>query len=122
MNTKKILIVSSDRDLTGIIKISALTLTKLNSQVSIEEASSFEKAVENSKAVNLNLIIVDNDEEIINTIELISQIRNDISSKNKKIICLYSGSINRDEVFKAGCDSIMTKEEFKRVVNNVLVF
>lgn len=122
MNTRKILIVSSDRDITGIIKISAMTLTKLNCQVSIEETSVFESAVEKSKAVNLDLIIIDDDMGNDDSVKLITQIREDINSKNKKIIFLYSGSINRDEVFKAGCDSIMSKEEFKRVVNNVLVF
>ncbi|MEO8210401.1 MAG: response regulator [bacterium] len=122
MNTKSILLISSDKDLTEVIKISALTLTKLNCQMSIEETTDFKKALENSKAVNLDLIIIDNDLENIDSIKLIGEIRIELNSKNKKIICLYSNSINRDEVFKAGCDSIMSKEEFRRVVNNVLVF
>jgi DNA-binding response OmpR family regulator len=122
MNTRKILIVSSDKDLTGIIKISALTLTKLNCQVSVEETSEFESAAEMSRAVNLDLIIIDNDFDKKETVNLISRIRQNINSKTKKIICLYTGAINREEIFKAGCDSIMTKDEFKRVVNNVLVF
>ena len=61
MNTRKILVISSDKDLINIIKISALTLTKLNCQVSIEEVSEFENAVKSSSAVNLDLIITDND-------------------------------------------------------------
>jgi CheY-like chemotaxis protein len=122
LNTRKILVISSDKDLTGVIKISALTLTKLNCQVSIEEAADSVSALKNSSAVNLDLIIIDNDLSEIDTLKLLTEIRKNSLSKNKKIICLYTGSVNRDEVFKAGCDSIMSKEEFKRVVNNVLVF
>ena len=122
MNTRKILVVSSDKDLISIIKISALTLTKLNCQVSIEDTCKSDDAVEKSKEVNIDLIIIDDEIENIITDKLITHIRSDINSINKKIICLYSGSINRDEIFKAGCDSIMSKEEFKRVVNNILVF
>lgn len=122
MNTRKILIISSDKDLISIIKISALTLTKLNCQVSIEEDSDYESALNNSSAVNLDLIIIDNDLTEIDSVKLVNEIRNNSSSKNKKIIYLFSGKVNREEVFKAGCDSIMSKEEFKRVVNNILVF
>ena len=122
MNTRKILVISSDKDLISIIKISALTLTKLNCQVSIEDTYKSDDAVDKSKEVNIDLIIIDDEIENIITDKLITHIRSDINSINKKIICLYSGSINRDEIFKAGCDSIMSKEEFKRVVNNILVF
>ena len=122
MNTRKILVVSSDKDLISIIKISALTLTKLNCQVSIEEDSDYESALSNSSAVNLDLIIIDNDLTEIDSLKLLNEIRNNRSSKNKKIIYLFSGKVNKEEVFKAGCDSIMSKEEFKRVVNNILVF
>lgn len=122
MNTKNILLVSSDKILVEAIKISALTLTKLNAQVTIEDTSDYETAIEKSKSVNLDLILIDSELENIDSIKLISEIRKNVDSKNKKIICLYLDSINRDVVFKAGCDSIMSKEEFKRVVNNVLVF
>ncbi len=122
MNTKKILVHSSDSELSGIIKISALTLTKLNCQVSIEESFSSENTVTKSKDVNLDLIIIDNDSTNGNTVELISKIRSNINSKQKKIICVHSGSISKEDIFKAGCDSIMTKDEFKKAVNNILVF
>jgi CheY-like chemotaxis protein len=122
MTTKKVLLVSSDKILVDVIKISALTLTKLNAQVTIEDTNDFETVIEKSKAVNLNLIIIDDDLQNINSINLIGEIRKDINSKNKKMILLYSDSVKRDEIFQAGCDSIMSKEEFKRVVNNVLVY
>ena len=122
MNTKQILLISSDKNLSEIVKISALTLTKLNCQVSLDNTGDHKEALEKSRPVNLDLIIIDNDAEDIDSLKLISEIRKEISTKSKKIILIYSGSINRDDVFKAGCDSIMSKEEFKRVVNNVLVF
>ena len=34
----------------------------------------------------------------------------------------YTDKINKDEVYDAGCDSIMSKEDFKKVVNNILQF
>ncbi len=121
MNTRKILVISSDRDFVGIIKISALTLTKLNCQVSIDEVSDFDKAVQNSSEVNLDLIIIDKDLPETDSLKLLNEIRKHAGSKNKKIIYIYSDTVNREEVFKAGCDSIMSKDEFKKVVNNLLV-
>lgn len=122
LNTKKILLLSSDKDLSEIIKISALTLTKLNCQVSIGTAFEMNDALEKSKEENLNLIILDHELKNTDTLKLITEIRKNVNSKNKKIIYLYNKSIDKEEVFKAGCDSIMSKEEFKRVVNNILVF
>lgn len=122
MNTRKVLLISSDKSLTEVIKISSLTLTKLNCQVSFEDTSDYDTALIKSKVLNLDLILVDNDLEGINSVKLINEIRKDINSKNKKIITLHSSDLNKDEIFKAGCDSIMTKEEFRKVVNNILVF
>jgi CheY-like chemotaxis protein len=122
MNTRNILLISSDKELSGIIKISALTLTKLNCQVSLEYASDYQDAIAKSKPVNLDLIILDNNTEGMDSLKLIGDIRGDVNSGNKKIILVYTGTLSRDEYFKAGCDSLMNREEFIRVVNNVLVF
>lgn len=133
MNTKKILLISDDKDLISIVNTSSLTLTKLNCQVSLESSSGLEEALEISKAVNLDLIIADNDLKDIIMTDLFREIRKSEDSKSKKIICLYSEksensdpdinfNFNREEIFNSGCDSVMTKQEFKRVVNNVLVF
>lgn len=122
MNTRKILLVSSDREFNGIIKISALTLTKLNCQISITETDIPETVLKESKAVNLDLIIIDSDGLKTNALSLINEIRNVQESKKKKIILVHSDEIKREEVYKAGCDSIMSKEEFKKVANNILQF
>ncbi len=121
MNTRKLLLISSDKNLIGIIKTSALTLTKLNCQISVEETAVNDEAIEKSKAVNLNLIILDNDLKTIDQMTFIKEIRKNINSKNKKIISLYTSEINKEEIFTAGCDSIMSKQEFQKVVNNILV-
>ena len=122
MNTKKILLVSSDRDITGIIKTSALTLTKLNCQVSITETAVAETAVRESGSVNLDLIIIDLDGTGYDSLRLIKDIRSGKNSGSKKIFSIHSKTVNPDEVFAAGCDSIMRKDEFKKVVNNILQF
>lgn len=120
MNTRKILLITSDSDLTSVVKISALTLTKLNCQVTIETATDAASAVELSRAENTDLVIVDGDEP--DSAKLIADIRNENASKNRKIMLLHSGAVDRENIFRAGCDSIMDKSEFKRAVNNILVF
>lgn len=122
MNTRKILVVSSDSELNSIIRISALTLTKLNCQVSIIETDIPETAMKESKIVNLDLIIIDLDDKKFNGLELIKEIRSDKDAKVKKIISVYSDKVDREETYKAGCDSIMSKDELKKVVNNILQF
>ncbi|HMQ70140.1 MAG TPA: hypothetical protein PKA90_14225 [Ignavibacteria bacterium] len=126
MNTRKILLISDDKDLVSIVNTSSLTLTKLNCQISLESVSDLEGSLDRSKAVNLDLIIADNDLRDIDLKELFRGIRKSEDSKSKKIICLYQENsdpdFNKKEIFESGCDSVMTKEEFKRVVNNVLVF
>lgn len=122
MNTRKILVVSSDPELNGIIKISALTLTKLNCQVSIIETAIQETALKESGVVNLDLIIIDLDEKKFDPLILIKDIRSNGDSKIKKIISVYSDKADKDEIYKTGCDSIMSKSEFKKAVNNILKF
>lgn len=119
MNTKKILLISSDKDLSGIVRISALTLTKLNCQVTIEESVDQNDARDKASSANLDMIIIDNDNGTGDTIDLLTDLR---STFNKKIILLHSIPVEREKIFEAGCDSIMTKDEFKRVINNILVF
>lgn len=121
MNTKKILLVTTDKELSGILKISALTLTKLNCQIEICESFEYKDTLNLSKEENLDMIIIDADNKEINTVKLICEIRVNIESTSKKVMTIFSEEIDREQYFKAGCDSIMKKEEFKRVINNILV-
>ncbi|MBS1518990.1 MAG: response regulator [Bacteroidetes bacterium] len=120
MNTKKILLVTSDIELSGIIRISALTLTKLNCQVAIDESSDENDIIKRSGEENIDMIIFDSGHETLDIKEIIGRIRSDSGSTSKKIITVYTGDINREEFFNAGCDSIMSKDEFKKAVNNIL--
>jgi len=122
MKTKSVLLISSDKELIGVMKISAITLTKLNCQVSLEETADYNQAYQLSKVSNLDLIIIDLDEMKQNPIQLIQKIRSDPESKSKKIISVYSNEANKGKVYKAGCDSIMSKKELTKVVNNILQF
>lgn len=120
MKTRNVLLITSDKGLSEFVKISALTLTKLNVQVSIEEAGDYVTAVQKSRPEIIDMIIIDEVIENVDNITLIREIRKNTASKNKKIIMLYSNRVSKEEIFNAGCDSLMSKEEFKRVVNNIL--
>jgi hypothetical protein len=76
----------------------------------------------NSVDQNLDSIFLDLDFSKADAIELIKEVRNNELSKKKKILCFYNGERDRDEIFKAGCDSIMRTDEFKRVAANLLQF
>ncbi len=121
MNTKKVLIMSEDKEIMGIVRISALTLTKLNCQISVLEEHSNDGVLENSVSPDLDLIIIDTDKAHSEAVSLIKEVRTQEGSAKKKILLIHSSDIDKDAFFKAGCDSIMKKDEFKRVVNNILV-
>ncbi len=121
MNTKKVLIMSEDKDIMGIVRISALTLTKLNCQISVMEEHSSEGVIKNSESPDLSLIIIDCDKNHSESASLISEVRKQEGSAKKKILLIHSDKIDKNPFFIAGCDSIMKKDEFKRVVNNILV-
>lgn len=122
MNTKKILLLTSDPELREIVKISALTLTKLNCQVSIIEADEKSAALEESVSEELNFILLDLDRKDFDPLSFIKDVRKDKRSESKKIISVYSGSVDTKEIHSAGCDSIMSKGEFKKVVVNILKY
>lgn len=122
MNTKKILLITSDSELNGIIKISALTLTKLNCQVSIIEAVDIESAMTESASSDLSFIILDLDINNFDAADFIKKIRANTGTAGKKIISVYSGLVDLKKFHSAGCDSIMSKEEFRKVVVNILKY
>ncbi len=121
MNTKKVLIMSEDKEIMGIVRISALTLTKLNCQISVLEEHSSDGVLTNSVSPDLDLIIIDTDKDHSEAVSLIKEVRTQEGSAKKKILLIHGGVLDKDPFFKAGCDSIMKKDEFKRVVNNILV-
>ena len=113
--------MSEDKDILGIVRISALTLTKLNCQISIVEEFSGSGVIEKAKSPDLSLIIIDSDKNHFESAALIESVRKQDGSAKKKILLIHEGELDKDTFFKAGCDSIMKKDEFKRAVNNILV-
>jgi DNA-binding response OmpR family regulator len=120
--TKKILIISSGKELIDYLKISSLTLTKLNCQIEINVASDFDEALILSKAKNLDLILLDLEIKNFSAGDILKEIRNDSESRSKKIIGFYSGEIDKAKFHEAGCDSIMTKAELMRNAVNILQY
>lgn len=120
--TRKILLVTENKEISEYVRISALTLTKLNVQVELIISDNLAVIEKNATDQNLDTIFLDLDFTKTEPLELIRNVRSNELSKKKKILCFYNGEINRDEVFKAGCDSIMEAAEFKRVVSNILQF
>lgn len=120
--TRKILLVTENKELSEYVRISALTLTKLNVQVELVISYDLEQIRKNSVDQNLDSIFLDLDFTKTNALDLVKEIRNNELSKKKKILCFYNGERDRDEIFKAGCDSVMRTDEFKRVAANLLQF
>lgn len=119
--TRRIALLTNDYNFENFIKISALTLTKLNYQVDIFK--------EIKKDIDLVILDLDNP----GNLEILKSVRKDSALKNKKIIGVISKNIDSFTVgelgtspykifFESGCDSIMTKKEFEVAGNNILMY
>lgn len=109
--TRKITLISEDENLIKFIEISALTLTKLNHNVNI--IREFDE--------NADLIIIDFDST--RSSNYLKSYRNKNQIRRKNILGLYTSeeNIKRDELFAQGCNSVMSKSDFEKVGNNILV-
>ena len=122
--TRKALLVTGDEDLRKYIEISALTLTKLNCQTEIIHTVDFDKSYDISQEDNLDLILIDLELKDFPPLELTKKISTASKSGNKKLIGFSDNinALNREEVFRNGCRSIMSKEDLKNVINNILQY
>ena len=122
--TRKALLITGDEDLRKYIEISALTLTKLNCQTEIIHTLNFDEASVISQEDNLDLILIDLELKNFPPLELTKKISLEHKSDNKKLIGFSDNinALNREEVFRNGCGSIMSKEELKNVINNLLQY
>ena len=113
--TRKILLVSDDEDFKGFLKIAALTLTKLNHQITITE---------DRNDGYLDWVIIDMDSNSDSNLDFIITTRKSETNKNIKIVSVITNITNelRVRLFQSGCDSIMTKKEFRAAANNILIF
>jgi len=122
--TKKALLITEDKALQQFAEITALTLTKLNCQTEINTCIELERALKLSSEENLDLILLDLDLKIFSPLQFILEIRQSDSSKDKKIIAFSENIswINKKEIFDSGCDSIMSGQELKSALNNLIQF
>ena len=109
---RRILLISEDEKFIRFLEISALTLTKLNHHIDIIRV--YEE--------NINLAIIDFDSP--GSIKYLNFLRGLNNFSKKKVLGVYTTDeeIKKDEIFKAGCDSLMSKSEFEKAGNNVLIF
>jgi hypothetical protein len=108
--TRRIVLLTDDKSFKSFVDISALTLTKLNYQVDISTSI--------SQDADLIIIDFDNSENI----KVLKSLRKDPGYKNRKIFGVISDIKNSEEIFRAGCDSLMSKKEFERAGNNILMY
>ena len=113
--TRNILLISDDGDFKGFLNIAALTLTKLNHQITITE---------NKNDGQIDWIIIDIDTNTENSFAYIKNARRSEQSRNIKIFSVTTNITNeiKKQLFEIGCDSIMTKKEFMAAANNILLF
>jgi len=122
--TRKALLVTEDSNLRQFVEISAMTLTKLNCQVELISSFAFNECIKISGESNLDLILLDLGLSSFSAIDYIEKIRKSGNSKDKKIIA-FSDEINntdKNRIFSSGCDSIMSKDEIKLTINNLLQY
>ena len=112
--TRKILLISGDREFKDYLNIVTLTITKLNHQITFTDDV-------NDKYTDF--ILLDLDEDFEGKLELIKRFRREGIQPNKKIISVKTEITHdiRDKVFESGCDSIMKKSEFMSAANNILI-
>ncbi|HEX2787278.1 MAG TPA: hypothetical protein VHP32_05170 [Ignavibacteria bacterium] len=121
--TRRILIFSDKKDLIDLLSITALTLTKLNHQVTFEEVDTEEKYIRRSGDENVNMILLDLDLKDVNVIDLIRKFRKRCPTSSKKLIAFYKDNeFLKSQAFEAGCDSVMREDELKVVANNLFSF
>jgi CheY-like chemotaxis protein len=109
--TRRIVLITKDNSFKSFVDISALTLTKLNYQIDIST----------DIRQDADLIIIDFDDA--ENIEVLKSLRQDPIHKNRKIFGIISDFKDKSkEIFKAGCDSLMSKKEFERAGNNILMY
>ncbi len=113
--TRKVLLISNDKEFKGFIKIATLTLTKLNHQITITE---------DKRDGHIDWMIVDMDIDAEENFMFITDTRKSEANKKIKVVSVLTTITEemRERLFKSGCDSIMTKREFQAAANNILIF
>ncbi len=113
--TRKILLISDDRDFKSYLNIVTLTITKLNHQITFTD---------DVNDIYSDFILIDLDDDFDGRLELIRKFRQAGVQPNKKIISVKSELDDdmRKKIFEAGCDSVMKKREFSSAASNILIY
>ena len=112
--TRKILLVSEDEDFKSYLKTVTLTITKLNHQITITEDI-------NDGSIDWVIIDFDTNEE--SNLKFVRESRAVGRMQNIKFVAVLTEITDEKKsvIFSSGCDSVITKEEFKRVANSILL-
>jgi hypothetical protein len=112
--TRKILLVSDDTGFKNYLNTVTLTITKLNHQITITEDKS---------DGSIDWAIVDFDSNTENNHIFVRESRTGGRMHNIKFVAVLTevSDNKKSEIFSSGCDSVMTKDEFKKVANSILL-
>ena len=112
--TRKILLVSDDEDFKNHLKTVTLTITKLNHQITITE---------DMNDGSIDWVIIDFDNNAESNHSFVSESRGSGRMHNIKFVAVLTEVTDgkKSEIFASGCDSVMSKDEFKRVANSILL-
>jgi len=123
--TQIVIIISDDVKLVEQINTTALTLTKLNKTIFVNNISTKDlSSPESDIPPNVTYILIDVDNNLNLLIDYIIETRKVPALSGIKIISLFSDSMPPDKniIFNAGCDTIISKKEFSIIFNNILKF
>ena len=122
--TRTILLASDRKQILELVNYTALMLTKLNHQVTILTSSDRDECLRLAEVDNTSMVMLDLNISTFKPVEFIKALRADPNSKNKKIIAFIDedGADLKQEIYSAGCDSIMITSEFKKVLSHLLEF
>ncbi len=114
---RKLFVISGDVNFTEQVKAMSVMLTKLNYFIDLKITSSKENIFPDK---DVFYVIADVDSE--GGIENIEKFRNLPELKTVKIIAVYSphNANLKETTFNAGCDAVMTKEEFIKVFDSLV--
>jgi len=112
--TRKILLVSDDDGFKNYLNTATLTITKLNHQITITE---------DKNDGGIDWAIIDFDNNADNNHSFVRESRSSGRLQNIKFVAVLTEVTDEKKtaIFTSGCDSIMSKDEFRKVANSILL-
>lgn len=112
--TRKILLVSDDSGFKSYLNTVTLTITKLNHQITITE---------DKNDGSIDWVIIDFDTNAESNYSFVKKSRSSVRLQNIKFVAILTevSDEKKSAVFSSGCDSVMSKDEFRKVANSILL-